>query len=71
MVLAGKRIILVTSNEDRDDINKMIKLLENSGVLLDGVSKTIKREIKRQEGGFLVILLVKVNDSRSVNLFTG
>ena len=60
MVLAGKRIILVTSNEDRDDINKMIKLLENSGVLLDGVSKTIKREIKRQEGGFLVILLVKV-----------
>ena len=71
MVLAGKRIILVTSNEDRDDINKMIKLLENSDVLLDGVSKTIKREIKRQEGGFLVILLVKVNDSRSVNLFTG
>ena len=71
MVLAGKRIILVTSNEDRDDINKMIKLLENSGVLLDGVSKTIKHEIKRQEGGFLVILLVKVNDSRSVNLFTG
>ena len=46
MVLAGKRIILVTSNEDRDDIDKMIKLLENSGVLLDGVSKTIKREIK-------------------------
>ena len=71
MVLAGKRIILVTSNEDRDDINKMIKLLENSGVLLEGVSKTLKREIKRQEGGFLVILLVKVNDSRSVNLFTG
>ena len=71
MVLAGKRIILVTSNEDRDDIDKMIKLLENSGVLLDGVSKTIKHEIKRQEGGFLVILLVKVNDSRSVNLFTG
>ena len=39
------------------DITKIIKSLENSGVLLDGVTKTVKHEIKRQEGGFLGALL--------------
>ena len=35
----------------------MIKSLENSGVLIDGVSETVKHEIKQQEGGFLGMLL--------------
>ena len=44
-------------NEDMDDIVRIIKSLESSGVLIDGVSETIKHENKKQEGGFLGILL--------------
>ena len=36
-----------------NDIIKIIKLLEYSGVLIDGVTKTAKHEIKKQECRFL------------------
>ena len=36
-----------------NDIAKIIKSLEDSGVLIDGVTETVKYEIKKQEGGFL------------------
>ena len=40
-----------------DDILKIFKSLENSGVLLKGVSETIRNEAKEQRGGFLSMLL--------------
>ena len=40
-----------------DDILKIVKSLENSGVLLKGVSETIQHEVKEQRGGFLSMLL--------------
>ena len=40
-----------------DDILKIVKSLENSGVLLKGVSETIQHEAKEQSGGFLGMLL--------------
>ena len=40
-----------------DDILKIIKPLEDSGVLLKGVSETIQHEAKEQRGGFLSMLL--------------
>ena len=40
-----------------NDIIKIIKSLEDSGVLIDGVTETVKHEIKKQEGGFLGALL--------------
>ena len=40
-------------NEDMNDILKVIKSLEDSGVLIDGVTETVKQEIKNLEGGFL------------------
>ena len=39
------------------DILKIVKSLENSGLLLEGVSETIKNEAKEQKGGFLSMLL--------------
>ena len=39
-VRAGKRFILFISNGDMNDIIKIIKSLEYSGVLIDGVSET-------------------------------
>ena len=41
-----------------NDITKIIKSLEDSSVLIDGVTETGKDEIKKQEGGFLGVLLV-------------
>ena len=46
-----------------DDIMKMIKSLEESGLLLKGVSKTIKNELKEQKGGFLSMLLCTLGAS--------
>ena len=45
---------LIISNDEMDDILKIVKSLENSGVLLKGVSKN---EAKEQRGGFLSMLL--------------
>ena len=41
-----------------NDIKKIIKSLEDSGVLIDGFTKIVKHEIKKQEGAFLSALLV-------------
>ena len=56
-VRAGKGFTLLISHENMNDIIKIIKSLEDSGVLIDRVAETIKDEIKRQEGGFLGVLL--------------
>ena len=40
-----------------DDILKIVRSLEDSGVLLKGVSETIQNEAKEQREGFLSILL--------------
>ena len=48
---------LIISNDEMDDILKIVKSLENSGVLLKGVSETIHYEVKEQRVGFLSMLL--------------
>ena len=48
---------LIISNDQMDDILKMVKSLENSGVLLKGVSETIQHEAQKQRGVFLSMLL--------------
>ena len=48
---------LIISNDEMDDILKIIKSLEDSGVLLKGVSETIQHEAKEQRGGFLSMIL--------------
>ena len=48
---------LIASSDEMDDILKLVKSLENSGVLLKGVSETIQHEAKEQRGGFLSMLL--------------
>ena len=48
---------LIISNDKMDDILKIVKSLEDSGVLLKGVTETIQNEAKEQRGGFLGMLL--------------
>ena len=54
---SGIKLIIEEIIEDMQDIIKIIKELENSDILLKGVSKTIENEIKEQRGGFLSMLL--------------
>ena len=57
-VRAGRELTLFISNEDIIDIIKFIKSLEDSSVLIDGATETVKHEIKKkQEDGFLRALL--------------
>ena len=48
---------LIISNEEMDDLLKIVKSLEDSNVLLKGVSETMQHEAKEQRGGFLSMLL--------------
>ena len=48
---------LIISNDEMDDIFKIVKSLEDSGVLLKGVSETIQNEAKEQREGFFSMLL--------------
>ena len=54
-----------------NDIIKIIEALENSGILLKGVSKTIKNETKEQRGEFLSMLFGTLGASLLGNLLTG
>ena len=54
-----------------NDIMKIIEALENSVILLKGVTKTIENETKEQRGGFLSMLLGTVGASLLGNLLTG
>ena len=46
----GSGVKLIIEQEDMKDITKIIKSLENSGILLKGVSKMIESETKEQKG---------------------
>ena len=41
-MIAGKGFTLFTLNEDMNDITKIMKSLEHSGVLIDGIMETVK-----------------------------
>ena len=61
---------LIISNDEMEDI-KIVKSLEDSGLLLKGVSETVQNEVKEQKGGFLSMLLGTLGASLLGNLLTG
>ena len=67
----GSGVKLIIEQEDMNDIMKIIDALENSGILLKGVSKTIENETKEERGGFLSMLLGTLGASLLGNLLTG
>ena len=54
---SGNRTTLIISNDDMQDLLKIVKSLEDSGILLNGITETVKTEVNEQEGGFLSMLL--------------
>ena len=67
----GSGVKLIIEQEDMNDIMKIIEALENSGISLKGVSKTVQKETKEQRGGFLSMLLGTLGASLLGNLLTG
>ena len=56
-ILGSGSTTLIISNKEMNDIMKIVQALEDSNILLKGVTKTIENETKKQKGGFLSMLL--------------
>ena len=63
--------VLVISNDEIGYIIKIVKSLEDSGLLLKGVTETVQNEVKEQKGRFLSMLLGTLGASLLGNLLTG
>ena len=62
---------LIISNDEMEDIIKIVKSLEDSGLLLKGVSETIQNEAKEQKRGFLSMLLGNLGAILLGNILVG
>ena len=62
---------LIISNNEMEDIIKIVKSLEDSGLLLKGVTETVQNEVKEQKRGFLGMLLGTLGASLSGNILSG
>ena len=67
---SGTRTSII-SNEEMNDMIKIVQALEDFNILLKGITKTIKNETKEQKGGFLSMLLGTLGASLLGNLLTG
>ena len=61
---------LIISNKEMNDIMKIVQNLEDSDILLKGVTKSIKNETKEQKGGFISMLLGTLGASLSGNVLS-
>ena len=59
------------SNNEMEDIIKIVKSLEDSGLLLKGVTETVQNEVKEEKGGFLSMLFGTLGASLLGNFLTG
>ena len=64
-------IALIISNKEMNEIMNIVKALEDSGVLLKDITKTIENETKEQKGRFLGMLLSILGGSLLGNMLAG
>ena len=62
-ILGSGNTTLIISNEEMNDIIKIVQALEDSNILLKRVTETVKNETNEQKGGFLSMLLVTLGTS--------
>ena len=70
-ILGSGNTTLIISNNEMKDIIKVAQELEDSNILLKGVTETVENELKEQKGGFLSMLLGTLGASLLGNLLTG
>ena len=68
---SGNNTSLIISNKDMDDLIKIVKSLEDSGLLLKGITESVQNEIKEQKDGILSMLLGTLGASLLGHLLTG
>ena len=62
---------LIISNEERNDIMKIVKSLQEYGLFIKSFSKTIENEVEERKVGFFNMLLGTWSASLLGNLLTG
>ena len=62
---------LIISNDEMEDIIKIVKSLKDSGLFLKWFSETIQNEVKEQKGEFLSMLLSTLGASLLANMLVG
>ena len=67
----NQNYIKLISNEEMNDIMKIVQVLEDSNIFLKGVTKTIKNETREQKGEFVSMLLGNLGASLLGNLLSG
>ena len=70
-ILGSGNSTLIISNKDIEDLIKIVKSLEDSGLLLKGATESVQNEVKEQKSGFLSMLLGTLGASLLGNLLTG
>ena len=70
-MLGSGNTTLTISNKDIEDLIKIVKSLEDSGLLLKGVTESVQNKVKEQKGGFLSMLLGTLGASLLGNLLAG
>ena len=60
---SASRTTLIISNDEINDIIKIIKSLEDSGLFIKGVTETVQNEVKEEKGGFVSALLGTLGSS--------
>ena len=68
---AHNNTTLIISNNEMEDIIKIVKSLEDSDLLLKGVTETVQNEVNEQKRGFLTMLLGKLGAGLLGNILTG
>ena len=66
----GNHTTLTVPNDDTHDLLKIKRSLEDSGLLLAGITETVKNEVKEQKGGFLSMFLGTLGPSLLGDLLT-
>ena len=70
-ILGSGNTTLIISNKDMKYLIKIVKSLEDSGLLLKAVTETVQNEVKEQKGGFLSMLLGTLGAGLLGNLLAG
>ena len=70
-MLGSGNTTLIISNKDIEDLIKIVKSLEDSGLTFKGVTELVQNEVNEQKGGFLSMLLGTLGASLLGNLLTG
>ena len=68
---SGRSTTLIISNNEIEDIIKIVKSLEDFSFLLKGVTEAVQNVVKEQKEGFLSMILGTLGSSLLGNLLTG